>query len=219
MHAVALAALGEQSVTVRAARALDLAQPLGTPLRVLGEALELGDRGALLAEQAGRGGGNAPQIVEAPADVGGIVARQGDAQRIGRAARRGGDQHALDGRFSPRNLRGQGIALRGDARRLRAHALRFFAQLDERVVRRGDGALGCAQRVARFALRAFLLLQLAVERVDAPAQRLEVLFLGRAVGAAGGQRRRQEEEPAQTLTFPCAATEAVRRATSSGSPR
>jgi len=44
----------------------------------------------------------------------------------------------------------------------------------QRAVGLRDGALGVAQRIARFAFRAFLALEVLLQRLDARAQRLQV---------------------------------------------
>jgi hypothetical protein len=107
----------------------------------------------------------------------------------------------------------------GDTAGLGAHLARFGGEKRQRSIGGRNRALGLAQRVARLALRAFLFLEVPVERVDAAAQRLQVFFLRRCPGCARGQARQEKRDADQAFTFPCAATEATRRATSSGSPR
>jgi hypothetical protein len=95
----------------------------------------------------------------------------------------------------------------------------------ERAIGLGDGLLGGAKGVARLATLRLLFLQLAGEPLDALAQRLQVGLL-RCVRRARRKdeqaRQRDGTKPrvaAQARAFPCVATEAVRRATSSASPR
>jgi hypothetical protein len=102
---------------------------------------------------------------------------------------------------------------------LAAHRARFGAEALERAIGVGDRALRVAQRVTRLALRRFAAPDLVVQLLDAPAQRLELVFLRRSPGRKSGQCERDTGGAAQTFAFPCAATEAVRLATSSGSPR
>ena len=106
-------------------------------------------------------------------------------------------------------------------------------QRSERPIGFGDGFLGRAQSVARLATLGFLFLELSAEPFDAVAQRLQVGFLrrlrpARRQGEQAGQRyctkprfaagMKRRVAP-QARAFPCVATEAVRRATSSASPR
>src|SRR5688572_30423806 len=80
-------------------------------------------------------------------------------------------------------------------------------------------ALGIAQRIARLAGGGLFLFELAADGVDAPAQRFEIFFLTCTPGRPGDQPEQQKNNAVQTFAFPCAATEATRRATSAGSPR
>jgi hypothetical protein len=218
-HPLALAALAEQFVTVGAARLLDRAQTLGAAPGIGRQALELRNGGALLGEQARRGARDLPEVVQTPADVRGVASGKRDAQGVRGSGGGRRDQDALDRRFPFRNLTNQQIALLADASGLGAHLARLGGEARQRPVGVGDRALGVAQRVARLALRAFLLLQVAVERLDAAAQRFQVFFLGRGHGRAGSESQQKKRDALQAFTFPCAATEATRRATSSGSPR
>jgi hypothetical protein len=116
-------------------------------------------------------------------------------------------------------LRLQGSTSFGDPTGLGAHLARFAAEARERAVRVRDRALGIAQRIARLAGGGLLPFQLASDGVDAPAQRFEILFLTGAPGRDRSPGEKQENETLQTFAFPCAATEAARRAISSASPR
>jgi hypothetical protein len=107
----------------------------------------------------------------------------------------------------------------GDTARFGAHLARFGGEEGERSIRKRNRSFGLAQRVARFALRRLLTLDLFVELFDSPAQGGQFFFAACALNGKSDQGRNEREEAAQAFTFPCAATEATRRATSSGSPR
>ena len=107
----------------------------------------------------------------------------------------------------------------GDASSLRTHLARFGGELCQGAVGVRDRALRLAQSVARLAARFFLFAQIAVQRFDAAAQRLQVFFLRCSPGCAGSDAGQKKGEAPQAFAFPWAATEARRRATSSGSPR
>jgi hypothetical protein len=129
------------------------------------------------------------------------------------------DEHALDGRLPLGDGALERLSPVGDVRRLRAQAAAVGRRARQPAVGFRDRALGVAQRVARLALRRFAAPDLLVQPVDAPAQCLELVFLRRSPGRERGQRERDAGGAAQAFTFPCAATEAVRLATSSASPR
>jgi hypothetical protein len=80
-------------------------------------------------------------------------------------------------------------------------------------------ALGVAQRVARLAALRLLLAKAGLERLDARAQRLQVLLAVRRGGRGSGEQEGEDERAAQACALPCAAVAATRRATSSASPR
>jgi hypothetical protein len=61
---------------------------------------------------------------------------------------------------------------------LGAHLARFRRGARQRAVGVRDRALGVAQRIARFALRELAATDFFRQLLDAPAQRLEVFFLG-----------------------------------------
>jgi hypothetical protein len=107
----------------------------------------------------------------------------------------------------------------GDPTGLGAQLARFGAEARERAVRIRDRAFGIAQRIARLAGGGLLLFKLAGDGVDAPAQRFQIFFLSCAPRRPGDQPEQQKNNAFQTFAFPCAATEATRRATSAGSPR
>jgi hypothetical protein len=113
----------------------------------------------------------------------------------------------------------QGSASFRDAAGLGANLPRLGAETRERPVGVRDRALRIAQRIARLAGGGLFPFELARDGVDAPAQRSEVFFLTRTPRRPGDQPEQQKSNAFQTFAFPCAATEATRRATSAGSPR
>jgi hypothetical protein len=64
----------------------------------------------------------------------------------------------------------------------------FRPQLAQRAIRGRDRALGLAQAVARLLADLFFLLQLARQRVDAAAKRLQIFFLACRDGVAAPER-------------------------------
>jgi hypothetical protein len=93
----------------------------------------------------------------------------------------------------------------------------FCLQRGKAAVGLRDGAFRVAQRVARFAPHAFLLLELRRHGVDARAQ-LRQLLLPRLRLRAADQEQ-EEKKTNQVLALPCAATAAMRFSISAGSPR
>ncbi|HUQ25728.1 MAG TPA: hypothetical protein VM140_08665 [Burkholderiales bacterium] len=153
----------------------------------------------------------------------GIVAGKRHSQRFRR--RRGGArrEHALQGAALCGEPFLRLAAALADARRRRAQGALLGLQRREAAVRLRDGALGVAQRVARFAPRAFLFLQLFRQRVDARAQPRQLLLprlrLRDADQESEAERWRERGKTAQVLALPCAATAAMRFSISAGSPR
>jgi hypothetical protein len=131
-----------------------------------------------------------------------IFPRQGHAQGVGRAARLARRQHASDGR-APLGKRAleDASALR-DERGFRPHGTVFRFEGGERAVQVGDGALRVAQRVARLPARLLGALELARQRVDAPAQGLEVFFLRRCPCGERAEAGKKDEEAPQAFAFP-----------------
>jgi hypothetical protein len=74
----------------------------------------------------------------------------------------------------------------------------------------GDRGFGGAQRVARLAPLGLAPFELAAQRVDARAQRGEILFARGALGRSGREQQRRDEDAFQVLAFPWAATAAKR---------
>ncbi len=159
-------------------------------------------------------------VIERARKRAGVVARQGDAQRVGRAGRLARGQHALDRRLALGERALERAAPLGDTGRFAAQAHALGLQRGERAVGFRDGAFGVAQRVARLAASALGPLHLRAECFDATTQCLQLLVL-----CQRGRRRcchyheQQRQAANQALTFPCAETAAMRRAASSGSPR
>ena len=83
----------------------------------------------------------------------------------------------------------------------------------------GNRHLRAAQRVARLAPVGFAALEVGLERIDARAQRGQVLFPCRSLRRQGSDQNCTQEDPVQALVFPCAATAAIRLAISAWSPR
>ena len=103
--------------------------------------------------------------------------------------------------------------------RFGAQPAAFGLQQGERAGSLGDRPLRAAQRIARFLARFLLALELAIQRLDAPAQRLQLFLPACRLCRASGDGKRQEKGAGQACTFPCADTAAMRLATSSASPR
>jgi hypothetical protein len=130
------------------------------------------------------------------------------------------DEHALDRGLALRDQPLEGAPALGDARRLRAQPAPLCERARERAVGLGDRALGLAQGIARLAALGFLVLELALQRLDAAAQGLQLLLLGGGLRRRrGGEGEPEEERADQTFAFPWAETAAMRRSTSAGSPR
>jgi len=131
------------------------------------------------------------------------------------------DEHALDRGLALRDQPLEGAPALGDARRLRAQPAPLGERARERAIGLGDRALGLAQGIARLAALGFLVLELALQRLDAAAQGLQLLLLGGGLRRRrrGGEGEPEEERADQTFAFPWAETAAMRRSTSAGSPR
>jgi hypothetical protein len=147
-----------------------------------------------------------------------ILAREGDAQRLGRAPRLARREHAADRRLALGKRALLRPAALSEGGGLRAHLPALGLKCRERAVRVRDGALGVAQRVARFPARFFLLLQLLRQRPDARPQCRQVFFF-RGMSRRCGEGDGEEENPIQARAFPCADTAEMRFAISSASPR
>jgi hypothetical protein len=151
-------------------------------------------------------------------DLRGIVPGERKAQRFrGRVGEARAEQ-ALDRAPACRKRSFQRLALLADARGLPARGLALGLERRERAVRLRNGALGFAQRIARFLARCFLFLEPCGERFDAAPQRGEVLVASGSLRDERGEEKKEEKKP-QAFALPCPATAAMRRATSSGSPR
>jgi hypothetical protein len=118
------------------------------------------------------------KIVHRPGKTGGILSGKGHAQRVGRAPCLTGEEHFLD---RPLARPQRALELAAPLRQLAGFGielLAFRAQVGERPIGIGDGALGIAQPVARFAAGFFLPQKLLGEGVDPVAQRLQVFLTG-----------------------------------------
>jgi hypothetical protein len=118
-----------------------------------------------------------------------------------------------------REARLEGLLPARQPRQLRLRRAALGLQVAQRAVGVRDRALGVAQRVARLAPIGFLLVEPGLERLDARAQRLQVLLAAGLRSGACGEGDAEEDCPDQGLALPCAETAATRRATSSASPR
>jgi hypothetical protein len=147
-----------------------------------------------------------------------MLARQRNAQRVGRAAGVARGKHAADRRL-PRGERAlERPAALGERGGLPAQLAALGLQRGERAVRLRDRALRVAQGVARLLAGFFRLVQLLCERPDARAQGCEIVFL-RGVSRQCRERNGEEQSPLQARAFPCADTSAMRLSISAGSPR
>lgn len=162
----------------------------------------------------------------------GILARERDAQRRRRAAGEVRDracrEQAPERGLLPGERKLAGLALGRELRDRRARGARVGLQLRQRARGLGDRRFGGAQRLARLAPAGLPLLQLAAQRRELLAQGGEVLLPAlprrrrprrrRSRQQRGGQGRDEKGAP-QAFALPWAETAAMRRATSSGSPR
>lgn len=164
--------------------------------------------------------------------LGGILARERDAQggrgAAGEVRDRPRRKQAPERGLLPAEGEFPGLALGRELRDRRARVARLRFQLRERAPGLGNRGFGIAQRLARLAPAGFPFLQLAAQRGELLAQGREVLLptLPRRRrprrswnrNQRGGQGR-NEEGASQAFALPWAETAAMRRATSSGSPR
>jgi hypothetical protein len=157
--------------------------------------------------------------VQRAPERGGVVAGKRHAQGVGGAARLARREQALDRRFALGRCALEVAALGREARRLATQGARLGLQRGEGAVDVRDGALRIAQRVARFPARRFPGLELAAQGIDPRAQLAQLVRPRRRLRGACREAQREDEDPRQTLVFPCADTAAMRFATSSASPR
>jgi hypothetical protein len=129
------------------------------------------------------------------------------------------EQHALDCRLPLGERFLQRLASRRKARAIGLQLPAFRLQCSERAIGIRDGALGFAQRIARFGARCFLLLELFRERADAAAQLVEISFTRGCECGKCRARSYEAERAYQALALPCAETAAMRRSISAASPR
>jgi hypothetical protein len=170
--------------------------------------------------------------VEPARGLGRILARERDAQRGRRAAGYVRDRARREQAPERGLLAGEGelagLALGRELRDRRARVARVGLELRERAPGLGDRGLGVAQRFARLAPAGFPFLQLPAQRRELLAQGGEVLLpalprrrrpRGRRPRQQRGGQGREEKGAPQAFALPWAETAAMRRATSSGSPR
>src|SRR5213080_4189364 len=218
-HAAPLAALGNNLLTVDAARALHRQQPCVLRLGLARQVLELGDARAVGGDQRRRGARDVAEVVQRARESRGVIAGERHPQGVWPAAGVTGGEHALDAGLALGERALERAASLRDLRRLGTQALALRLERGERAVGVGDRALGIAQRIARLALFAFPALQFLLQRIDAGTQRLQIFLPRRALRGERGKREREKQRPPQALTLPCADTAAMRFATSSASPR
>jgi hypothetical protein len=157
--------------------------------------------------------------VQAPRDVGGVLARERDLQRVGRARGVARGEEAPERGLAPLELVAQRAVARGEALELGLRAAALCLQQPQLAVGLRDRALGVAQRVARLAAAGFLLAEIVAQRLDAAAQRRQVLLAARMRGRARGDEQAEDEAADQAFALPWALTAATRRSISAGSPR
>jgi hypothetical protein len=158
--------------------------------------------------------------VQAPRHVGGVLAGERDLQRVGRARGVARGEEAPERRLALLELRAERAPAHGEALELGLRGAALGLEQPQLAVGLRDRALGVAQRVARLAAAGFLLAQVVAQRVDAAAQRRQVL-LAPALRRQRGRGREQggEEGALQAFAFPWAETAATRRSISAASPR
>jgi hypothetical protein len=132
--------------------------------------------------------------VEAARHRRGIIAGERHAERVGRAVRLLGGEHAADRLLALGERALEQRAPRGDRGRLEAHLVSFRPKLAQRAVRRRDRALGFAQAVARLLADLLFLLQFPRQRLDAAAKRLQVFFVACRDGVAAPEREEKADE-------------------------
>jgi hypothetical protein len=194
-------------------------QPRAARLRLAAHLRDVGEPRAQIAQQLGLRARQLGEVVELARDVRGVLAGERDLERVGRARRVARGKDAAERCLLAGQARLERALARGEARELRLQCMPLRLERAQPPVGVGDGALGVAQRVARLAPLRLLLAQPGLERLDARAQRLQVLLAARSGGRAGAEQQREDERAPQAFAFPCAAVAATRRATSSASPR
>jgi len=157
--------------------------------------------------------------VQAPGDVGGVLPGERDLQRIGGARGVTRREQAPERRLAPPELRAERALARAEALELGLRAAALGLQLPQLAVGLRDGAFGVAQLVARLAAAGFLLAEVLAQRLDAGAQRREVLLAPALRRQRRGGREQGDEEALQAFAFPWAETAATRRSISAASPR
>ncbi len=218
-HPPARLALAQDPVAVGAARLLYRAQPLALDLRFALQAEERFQVGAVAGDERRRGPRHVADVIEAPGEVGRIVAGEHRAQRLRGGERLARQQHALYRGLALGERALEELAPLRKLRDLHLELSAFQLQRGQRAIGVRDRALRVAQRIARFAALGFLPVELARERFDAAAQRAQCLLARRRLRGEGRGGQREQERARQTFALPCAETAATRRATSAASPR
>ena len=151
-----------------------------------------------------------------------MLAGERDLQRVGRARGVARGQQAPERGLLAREALAERAAERREARELGLRRAALGLESAQRAVGFRNGALGVAQRVARLAPVGLLVAEPGLQRLDARAQRGQVLLAAGLRGVPGGgrgERQRNEARAPQALAFPWAETAATRRSISAASPR
>jgi hypothetical protein len=217
--AAALALLGDDARAILAAFGLDRREPLAPLLGGAAQVLGLRQARAQFAGEARGGARELGEVVQAPRDVGGMLAGERDLERVRRARGVTRGEQPAERALLARQARLERAALAREARQRRLRGTALGLQRAQRAVGFRDRALGIAQRVARLAPVGLLLAEPRAQRLDARAQRRQVLLAVRVRGQRRGEDQDREQRALQARAFPWADTAATRRAISAASPR
>ena len=121
--------------------------------------------------------------------------------------------------LATRELRAERPLARGEAGELGLRGAALGFERAQLAVGLRDGALGTAQPVARLAPARFLLAEPVAQRLDAAAQRRQVLLAPGLRRERSGEQEQGGERVPQVFALPWAPTAATRRSISAGSPR
>jgi hypothetical protein len=158
--------------------------------------------------------------MEPPRELARTLSGEREAHHVRRTRGRARRKQPAEGRLPCREFLLEAAALlaeRGDGF---ARPPSLGLEPGQRAGRLGDGGFGSAQRLARLAPVALAAVELGLERFDARPQRAQVLLAGRRrIRRRRGENDGEGEGGDQALALPCAETAAIRRATSSPSPR
>jgi len=215
----ALALLGDDARAILAAFGLDRREPLAPLLGRAAQVLGLRQARAQFAGEARSGAREFGEIVQAPRDVGGMLAGERDLERVRRARGMTRGEQPAERALLARQARLERAVLAREARQRRLRGTALSLQRAQRAVGFRDRALGIAQRVARLAPVGLLLAEPRAQRLDARAQRRQVLLAVRVRGQRRGEDQDGDQRALQARAFPWAETAATRRAISAASPR